>query len=375
MSAILRRSGPPPPTKKPVQSIVNHTLQLNTAEQKFSDYARQFCNLSSPIAGTIPVVGTPLKAAIDTLLVVLNGLNVSLAVYENILHVYRLFWQMKSENRQTVDDMIQRLRCLEASISLMPAASAAVQHRNEELVRKLNAIPNRLKGMNLKSIFGSADVKGAILNCIKDIDALERDYALLALMRTEKRVEEIVFQIPNTVEQGTVFVKDPTAREYKLRIEQCVSRELFIRVLRCYFGQTDQRDKILHSIIERDAYVLYTETKNKVRQLNTWRTVQSGTRIIMSALIDQYRRGDRYQCPRPECKEWNDSADVKEGWIECSGCDGRFQMTNAERRTNQSKDAITDLTTSKDEDDLVNLIQIFHIRQQVGVLYYCGTAY
>ncbi|PPQ88857.1 hypothetical protein CVT25_009583 [Psilocybe cyanescens] len=348
--ATLRRFGPLPPTREHVQ--------LNSATQKFIDYARQFFNLSSPMAGAIPVAGTPLKASIDALLVVLNGLNI------------------KNKNRRTVDYVIQRLYCLEANISATPAVSAAVQDRNEELVRKLNMISDQLKGMNVRNIFGSKDVQSAILDCIRDIDALERDYALLALMRTEKRVEEIVSQIPNTVEQGTVFVKDPTGREYKLRIEQCVSREvgrfrqLFIRVLRCYFGQTDERDKILHSIIERDAYDLYTETKNKVRQLNTWRTVQSGARIIMSALIDQYRRGDRYQCPRPECWEWNDDADVKEGWNECSGCDGRFQITNAEKRTNQSKDVMTHLTMSKDEDDLVNLIQIFHIRQQVGVLYY-----
>ncbi|PPQ93581.1 hypothetical protein CVT25_001202 [Psilocybe cyanescens] len=342
--APLKRFGPPPPTREPVQ--------LNSATQKFIDYARQFFNLSSPMAGAIPVAGTPLKASIDTLLVVLNGINI------------------KSENRRTINYVIQRLYCLEANISAMPAVSATVQDRNEELVRKLNTVSDQVKGMNLRSIFGSTDVQGAILDCIRDIDVLERDYALLALMRTEKRVEQIASQIPNVIQQAIIFVKDPTGREYKLLVEQCRSPQVgsihrqFIGVLRWHLGQTDRRDKIVRSIIDQGYYILYTETGHDVSQLNKWNMVREGTKIVMSALIDQYRGGDGYQCPRPQCRKWNNDSDVKEGWIECSGCDGRFQMTNAERRTTQSKDAITDLTTSKDEDDLVNLIQIFHIKKQ-----------
>ena len=47
--------------------------------------ARQGLNLLSPIAGGIPVAGTPLKASIDALLVVLNDINVSQRVFENAL--------------------------------------------------------------------------------------------------------------------------------------------------------------------------------------------------------------------------------------------------------------------------------------------------
>ncbi|PPQ91805.1 hypothetical protein CVT25_000416 [Psilocybe cyanescens] len=217
--ATLRRFGPPPPTREPVQ--------LNSATQKFVDYARQFLNLSSPMAGAIPVAGTPLKASIDALLVVINGLNI------------------KRKNRRTADYVIQRLYCLEANISAMPAASAVVQHRNEELVRyaspfrdhryelnvertfrKLNEISDQLKGMNVKSIFGSTDVEGAILDCMRYIDALQTDYVMLAVIRTEKRVEEIASQVPNVVEQGMIYIRDPTGREYKLLVEQCRSPQV-----------------------------------------------------------------------------------------------------------------------------------------------------
>lgn len=105
---------------------------------------------------------------------------------------------MKGENRRNVANMIQRLYRLEANISAMPpAASSTLQNRNDELVRhvslsmmfryalnvrctprKLNEMSSRLKGMSVKSIIRSGDIKAAILDCISDIDAQERDYTV-----------------------------------------------------------------------------------------------------------------------------------------------------------------------------------------------------
>ena len=45
--------------------------------QKSNNVIRESLNVLSPIAGGIPVAGTPLKASIDALLVVLNSINVS----------------------------------------------------------------------------------------------------------------------------------------------------------------------------------------------------------------------------------------------------------------------------------------------------------
>jgi hypothetical protein len=48
---------------------------------------RQTLPVVSAIAPVIPVAGPRLKASIDGLLVVLNAINVSQRVLENILHV------------------------------------------------------------------------------------------------------------------------------------------------------------------------------------------------------------------------------------------------------------------------------------------------
>jgi hypothetical protein len=67
MNQQSNHPGPPSTSTSPSDSFL---LRANNA-------ARQGLNVLSPIAGVIPVAGTPLKASIDALLVVLNGINVS----------------------------------------------------------------------------------------------------------------------------------------------------------------------------------------------------------------------------------------------------------------------------------------------------------
>jgi hypothetical protein len=60
------------------------TLQNECFLLKANNAARHGLNIISPIAGVLSVVGTPLKASVDALLVVLNGINVSQRVLDNI---------------------------------------------------------------------------------------------------------------------------------------------------------------------------------------------------------------------------------------------------------------------------------------------------
>jgi hypothetical protein len=53
------------------------TIQDASVMHRATNVIREGLNVLSPIAGGIPVAGTPLKASIDALLVVLNSINVS----------------------------------------------------------------------------------------------------------------------------------------------------------------------------------------------------------------------------------------------------------------------------------------------------------
>jgi len=57
--------------------LLTLTLQDDSVMHRTNNVIREGLNVLSPIAGGIPVAGTPLKASIDALLVVLNGINVS----------------------------------------------------------------------------------------------------------------------------------------------------------------------------------------------------------------------------------------------------------------------------------------------------------
>ena len=58
------------------------TLQDDCVVHRANNFIREGLNMISPIAGGIPVAGTPLKASIDALLVVLNTINVSQRIPE-----------------------------------------------------------------------------------------------------------------------------------------------------------------------------------------------------------------------------------------------------------------------------------------------------
>ena len=76
------------------------------------------------------------------------------------------------------------------------------------------------------------------------------------------------------------------------------------------------RDKVLRHFVARGAYNLYTETGTSTTVLNRWYGVGEGSRIIMSAVFEQERRGEEYMCPRPQCHAWNIYKEANDGWID-----------------------------------------------------------
>jgi len=116
------------------------------------------------------------------------------------------------------------------------------------IFRKLDAVSDRLKQLRVSSILGSKDTAQVILDCLREIDEQEQDYTVsrlfykyglcsidqlhvqvLSLMRLECSVQEIrdnQGQLPRSIVQEMVFVKDATGREYKLLVDQCRSRKV-----------------------------------------------------------------------------------------------------------------------------------------------------
>ena len=143
-------------------------------------------NVLSPIAGGIPVAGTPLKASIDALLDMLNGINVSQRILEYPPCVIYHSGRQEARNSENAAHLTRRLYRLEAAISAVPPATPSAQYQRDELARyaspseicsntlnlgctfrKLDAVTERLRRLRINNILGSADIAQAILNCIR----------------------------------------------------------------------------------------------------------------------------------------------------------------------------------------------------------------
>jgi len=62
--------------------LLTFTLQDDSVMHRANNIIQEGLSILSPIAGGIPMAGTPLKASIDALLVVLNSINVSQRIPE-----------------------------------------------------------------------------------------------------------------------------------------------------------------------------------------------------------------------------------------------------------------------------------------------------
>jgi hypothetical protein len=246
----------------------------------------------------------------------------------------------KDQNKENAAHLIQRLYHLEVTISEVPPATGSAQRQRDELAAKLDAVSGRLKELQLDAILGSADVAQSILDCIREIDSHLFDHMALSQMRTENDMQAMreIFcdnqgQLPTPVHQGIIYVMDAAGREHQLLVSHCKSREAFMRFLECDF-KSGKKDRILRHFMGQGAYDLFIEDGTITTQLDGWSRIRPGMRIIMSIVLENSLFGDDYKCPR--CKIWNNHKEENDGWIDCVGCPGRFQITNANRKRNKT---------------------------------------
>ncbi|KAF9072653.1 hypothetical protein BDP27DRAFT_1360961 [Rhodocollybia butyracea] len=284
--------------------LLTLTSQHNAVTDRSNlNVVHQGLTFIGPITAAVPIAGTPLKASIDTLLVMLDSIKT------------------RSKNREDAVRLTQRLRRLDGAISSASPGTPSILQRRNELARKLDRILDRLKRLHVKSFLRSGDIKQAIVECITEIDEHLQDYFLPSQMQMETMVQ-VLFdnqgRFPISMQQDTVFVRDATGREYKVLVEQCQSHKQFMRVLASYFEDTN-RDEVLRGFINREAYEFYIEDGRGISQLERWGGVQAGARIIMTAVFEQsypsIDETDQYRCPRPQCQAWNDGKEENNGWI------------------------------------------------------------
>jgi hypothetical protein len=99
------------------------------------EYTTTVLTVALPIAEAVPVVGSPIKAAIGGLLVVLNIVDVSARdCHVSVsLDEHRHILQQVGQNKEDIAKLEAKLRSLDSQISAIPTAqsSSATAHRDE----------------------------------------------------------------------------------------------------------------------------------------------------------------------------------------------------------------------------------------------------
>ena len=101
-------------------------LFMKSWTQQTSTFLQQTLPIVSAVAPAIPLAGTPLKAAIDGLLIVLVGIKVRLKIESNHALWCWLLWKDRKKNIDDATRLMRRLRRLDTAISAALAEGQSI---------------------------------------------------------------------------------------------------------------------------------------------------------------------------------------------------------------------------------------------------------
>ncbi|KAJ3506367.1 hypothetical protein NLJ89_g6905 [Agrocybe chaxingu] len=269
----------------------------------------------APIAEAIPVVGTPLKAAVGGLLEILKAADQII------------------QNREEVRDLEERLRWLQDHLVKVPdAACDDIRERRADLTRKLDQTLKVLKELGQKHVFRFSKIAQKISQSSKDIDHYLARYSALSIMHTENTLERIEAGQKQMQEHWAAFIAlaprdipgrmtgiilvDATRKEHLIPMDHAASYEMFMKYVAQFFAGDKLEVTIQQQYMECGMYDLCVDKGTEVVPINgqqDWSKIPPGTKVVMSVIL------------------WNKPDDSSTlSTIDCPGCEGRFQMSEAE---------------------------------------------
>ncbi|EDR01728.1 uncharacterized protein LACBIDRAFT_332960 [Laccaria bicolor S238N-H82] len=247
-----------------------------------------------------------------------------------------------------------RLRVQEGvktALTLAAPIFGAIPLAGSPLKAAVDGLLEILKAADAKNTFRYASVAQRINECCRDIDHYLMRYNTLGIMRVENAAQRIeanlemflplasTLQLRRSAITGIVLI-DATGKRYEVSMDCAKSYELFTKTIAHFFDGDKMEARIQRRYIEQDRYDLCIDHGNQIVPINgqpDWPKVESGMQLVMRAILVQEKKNQtrRYQCPR--CKTWNILDDGggeldRDLLIECRGCDGRFQISKADRK-------------------------------------------
>ncbi|PVF93278.1 hypothetical protein CPB86DRAFT_790270 [Serendipita vermifera] len=163
------------------------------------------------------------------------------------------------------------------------------------------------------------------------------------LVVCEENVKDIRTIMAQRPKQLTLI--DVIGNYREIPFDFCVSYELFTDVLRAYYKHQELPG---HAFVARGDYQIVLGDNHRVVEAPEWtKTIRPDSTVAMSMILR--RRGNTaIKCPRCGVAPKGNGVD---GWVDCSGCPGRFQTTVKEEEELVSPSINASMDSPSNEQD------------------------
>ncbi|KAG1736577.1 hypothetical protein EDB19DRAFT_1031768 [Suillus lakei] len=310
LSSISSLAHPVSATSEPGLEAAANVSSATSSEgvslvRKAYDMAQVALPLVQAVASAIPLVGAPMQAAI-------NGLMIGLEAIDR-----------RSQNKSDLDSLTLRLDRLSLNLDNAPPACDPVEQlRRDDFVRMLRDTSARVTTLN-ERFFASTSVTQAIAGCFTEIDRYLADYLLSSQMQTQNNMQELLVHARRQEENlrellltvqslriceqspvgpfasqstrtvsltGCLTLVDATGYHHAIQVDYCTSFQQLNAMLQVLLCNCDPiTAQIQRRYIEAKEYDFCIDEGTQVTPLtsNKWPSIEVGTKIVMRAIIQQ----------------------------------------------------------------------------------------
>jgi len=283
------------------------------------------------VAGAIPVAGTPLKAAVDGLLYIIQMVDTT------------------KRNKATLDILASRVLRLLEFLSVEPQPRDEVEaRRRKALTQRLQDISSKLMKMQGRRGFRLAynSMTQDIAECNTDIVQFLSEYAVYDLAFIKRQLRQLLAS-----PRDCAILIDAAGHEHKVHREYCTSFQQLSDMLPVLIPPERSGASVQRRYITSGKFEFCIDDGRRVTLLtsdsNIWQNIEAGTRIVMRVIFErQAFFFSTYECHL--CGAWNTlvSSSSSSGWLtdgslDCHACKGRFQISiSRDRKTQGGNDHI-----------------------------------
>ncbi|KAG2060080.1 hypothetical protein BDR06DRAFT_621095 [Suillus hirtellus] len=254
----------------------------NSVARTISDVVQTVGPFAQGVACAIPVVGSPIQAAISGLLTLLQVID------------------RRTQNRADLDHLTSRLQGLSLYLYNAPTTQdPSEQHRREAIIRILEETSAQLRRLENRRL-EFASVTQVIAGCSIEIDRYLANYLFSSQMQNRHDMAEVLAILqrqqdsvePASIQLtalGCVKIVDATGHEHPISVTFCTSFQQLNDMLQVLFKSESIEARIQRRYMEQGQYDLCIDDDKQVIQLTSheWPSIEAGTTIVMRVILEQ----------------------------------------------------------------------------------------